>query len=99
MLFFERRELEGLVIQWCNERGIPVNSLNIITALNALGYLSAQSEQPCTCKPVPNSKNLIWDKNCPQHKHIQSEQTEPEDAKTAQLVQNIMDITPSRTHA
>lgn len=44
--------------------------VSIKELVDAIEKLPAQSEQTCLCIPVPNSKNMIWDSNCPEHQHI-----------------------------
>jgi len=43
MLFSKRKRLEDDVINWCKSVGASPNPFNIITALDALGYLKEKS--------------------------------------------------------
>jgi hypothetical protein len=43
MLFSKRMKLCDMAIEWCEERNIPANSFNIVTALDSLGLLGQEA--------------------------------------------------------
>lgn len=39
MLFSKRKQISDRAVQWCEDKQIPVTPLNILAALDDLGYL------------------------------------------------------------
>lgn len=54
MIFSKRQELSIRVTKWCDSNGVELSPLNVITTLDALGFLKDKQNEPLASNEESN---------------------------------------------